>query len=87
MSAAKKYVHKSHLLEVVEVTDKNLEDLAKEHGGLVHTSVRTEGLRFLTMEPDQGTVRVNPGDYLLKHPDGRLEAMAEQQFKQDYVKV
>lgn len=87
MSAPKKYVHKDAVVEVIEVTEKNLDDLAEQYGGLVHTSVRTAGLRFLTMEPPTGTIRVQPGDRLLVSASDKLSVVSKEYLEEHYQKA
>lgn len=60
-----KYVLASAKVDAHELTEKNIEQLADDFGGTVHTSVRAEGSRFATFESEDGTLRVNIGGFLV----------------------
>lgn len=69
-----KHVAKNAMVDAHEVTEANIEKLAEKHDATVMTSQRTEGLRFLLVETEQGTQRADVGGYLVEHEDGTVSA-------------
>jgi hypothetical protein len=67
-----KHVRRGATVDAHEVTEKNLEKLAADHGGVVHTSVREEGKQYVLFESEDGTLRVDVGGYLILDADGKV---------------
>ncbi len=70
-----KHVAKNATVDATEVTESNIEKLAEKHdAATLHTSQRTDGLRFLLVEGPKGSTRADVGGYVVEHADGTLTA-------------
>lgn len=79
----KKYVTKPERVEAIKITMSNIEDVAKEIGGRVNTDSESGvSLEYPSLSKELFVVLL--GDYLTKDSDGRLSAVAAEEFEDEF---
>lgn len=80
---AKKYVRILHEVEAVQAKEYNLDELRAFAGDVKRIGCASEDLPCYYTIPGVDVV-LWIGDYLIKHPNGRLEVKRNQLFNQEY---
>lgn len=83
---AKKYVRILHEVEAIQATTNNLNELRAFAGDVRRTPTKLGGKYRITCYYTIPGVDVVlwAGDYLIKHPNGRLEVKDSRLFNQEY---
>lgn len=80
---AKKYVRILHEVEAMQATEENLQVLRDFAGDVRRIGCSSEALPCYYTIPGVDVV-LWAGDWLIKHPNGRLEVKSNQLFHQEY---
>jgi hypothetical protein len=71
----------------VQATTDNMTEIAAETGGAIFTSPRDTDVRYVIIETDSGSRRVDAGSWLIRHEAGEdvwYEVMAPDDFDLHY---
>lgn len=80
---SKKYVRILQEVEALQAKENNLEKLREFAGDVRRVGCASEALPCYYMIPGVDVV-LWVGDWLIKHPNGRLEVKTNQLFNQEY---